>query len=49
LFATGKGQNPLAALLTGSSYDTGIENGDGVACKMEVVNGDVYRDEFFAV
>ena len=48
MFAAGKGQNPLAALLTGSSYDTGIENGGGAACRMGVVNADAYRDESFA-
>ena len=48
MFATGKAQNLLTALLTGSSYGTGIKNEDGVYNKMEVVNEDVYRDEFFA-
>ena len=48
MFAAGKGQNLLAALRVESFYGTGIENEDGVACKMEVVNVDVYRDGFFA-
>jgi hypothetical protein len=48
VFSGGRGLSPWGGLLTGSFYDTGIKNGDGVYNKMEVVNEDVYRDEFFA-
>ena len=41
-------RSPSGGLLTGSFYDTEIRNGGDVCDKMEMVNGDAYRDEFFA-